>query len=172
MYFIRFPVNSTNIFPIANSTAGGQLVTEYNLRSRESVGTDSAVQYMIGPSFVHSERDYKVTLQTDITGVPVSSSVLQIAPGRGVFNGHFVELLTPMTIDLNEANNQAYLNSLANSNQYSYLSARNGLCRKSSYAILMPSFNSVLAVQPNDLALLTSNSLRGVPFGRVVSHKI
>lgn len=112
MYFIRFPVGSTNIFPIANSTAGGQLVTEYNLRSRESVATDQSVQYMIGPSYVHAMEDYEVSLQADITGVPTSSTILQISPGRGVFNGHFVELLTPISIDLEEANMQASIESL------------------------------------------------------------
>lgn len=114
MYFIKFPVGSTNIFPIANSTAGGQLVTEYNLRSRESVATDQNVQYMIGPSYVHSMEDYEVSIQTDITGVPTSSTILQISPGRGVFNGHFVELLTPISIDLQEANAQAKIESLPN----------------------------------------------------------
>lgn len=53
-----------------------------------------------------------------------------------------------------------------------YLSARIGLVRKSSYAMRIPSRSSVLYVQPRAVALLTSNSLRGVPFGRVVSHSI
>ena len=44
MNFKRFSVGTTNIFPIANSTAGGQLLTEYNLRSRESVNTNQSVK--------------------------------------------------------------------------------------------------------------------------------
>lgn len=95
-----FPVGTTNIFPLANSTRGGQLMTEYNLKSRESVATDSSVKYRIGPSFVHSEDDFKVTPQTDGAGVVVSSSALQIAPGIGVIDGHYVESLVPVVVDL------------------------------------------------------------------------
>lgn len=107
MNFVTFPVDSTNVFPLSNSTKGGQLLTEYNLRSRESISTDERVQYMIGPSYVHSETDFWVQTMTDESGVPISSSILQIQPGRGVFNGHFVELLTPMVIDMSDANIQA-----------------------------------------------------------------
>lgn len=107
MNFITFPVGSTNIFPISNSTAGGQLLTEYNLRSRESIATAENVQYMIGPSYVHSENDFLVQTLDDGTGTAISSSVLEIRPGRGIFNGHFVELLTPMIIDMSDANIEA-----------------------------------------------------------------
>ena len=51
-------------------------------------------------------------------------------------------------------------------------SARMGFSKKSLYASFIPSSNSVLYFQPNASALLTSNSLRGVPFGLVVSHSI
>lgn len=95
MNLLTFSANTTNCFPMANTTTGGQLVTEFNLRSRESVATDANVQYMIGPSYVHSESDFKVTLQEG------SDTILEIAPGRGVINGHYVENLAPMIIDLN-----------------------------------------------------------------------
>ena len=113
MNFIKFPVASTNIFPIANTVNGGQLVTEYNLRSRESVYSDSNVQYFIGPSFVHSEEDFKVTVQQGSgsdyfpTNAATTTSVLQINKGRAVINGHYVECLTDITIDLIEENRQA-----------------------------------------------------------------
>ena len=55
MNFTSFPVNTTNIFPCANTTKGGQLMTEFNLRSRESVGVDESIQYMSGLSYVHGE---------------------------------------------------------------------------------------------------------------------
>lgn len=109
MNFVRFPVSATNIFPIANTKKGGQLVTEFNLRTINSVSTDESIQYMTGPSFVHSATDFEVKSQgyndaffadQDISG---SSSVLTIMPGRGVINGHFVELLTPIEIDMTEA---------------------------------------------------------------------
>lgn len=107
MNFIRFPVAGTNIFPIANSTTGGQLMTEFNLRSRESIATTSKVKYMIGPSYLHSSDDFYVRLQTDGAGQIISSTTLEILPGRGVINGHFVESLVTVNIDLAEANERA-----------------------------------------------------------------
>lgn len=104
MNFKRFSVGTTNIFPVANSTAGGQLLTEYNLRSRESVSTNQDVKYMIGPSYVHSMDDYYVRIQQDDSNVKISSSTLEILPGRAVVNGHFIESLAPILIDLAAAN--------------------------------------------------------------------
>lgn len=107
MNFICFPVAGTNIFPIANSTTGGQLVTEWNLRSRESVATPQEIEYLIGPSYTHSERDFYVRIQEDGAGTPISSTTLEILPGRCLLNGHFVESLTNIAIDLAEANSRA-----------------------------------------------------------------
>ena len=104
MYFIKFPVAGTNIFPIANSDAGGQLLSEYNIRARESVGTASNVNYFIGPSYVHGPNDFDVRLQTDGAGNPISSTILEITAGRGVINGHYVESLVNINIDMIEAN--------------------------------------------------------------------
>lgn len=104
MNFITFSCQTTNLFPCSNSTMGGQLVTEYNLKSRESVATDSAIQYNVGHSFVHSQSDFEVTILQDSGGVIINPYTLEISEGRGVINGHFVETLAPMTIDLVEAN--------------------------------------------------------------------
>lgn len=104
--FITFPVASTNIFPLSNSKSGGQLATEFNLRSIDTVGTPSIVEYHIGPSYVHSMRDYEVSVLKDNIGSIVSSATLQISPGRGVINGHYVETFAPMVIDLLEENNR------------------------------------------------------------------
>ena len=104
--FITFPVASTNIFPLSNSKSGGQLATEFNLRSIDTVGTPAAIEYHVGPSYVHSERDFYVSKLTDNVGSVVSAGALQISPGRGVINGHFVETFTPMVIDLLEENNR------------------------------------------------------------------
>lgn len=104
MNFKKFSVGTTNIFPLANSTAGGQLLTEYNLRSRESVSTHPDVKYMIGPSYVHSSDDFEVRVQQDDSKVTISSSTLEILPGRAVINGHYIESLAPILIDLAEAN--------------------------------------------------------------------
>lgn len=106
MNFITFPVNSTNIFPIANSVSGGQLLSEWNLRSREMVGTHSTVKFDIGPSYVHSKDDFSIGVQSDNVGTAISSTVLQISEGKGLVNGHFIQSLVPVTIDIAEANMQ------------------------------------------------------------------
>ena len=102
MNFIAFPVGTTNIFPIANSSAGGQLLTEFNMRSRESIATSSKVKYFIGPSFTHSQDDFKVSTQRDNSGgdITISNTTIQIAPGRALVNGHYVESLAPINIDI------------------------------------------------------------------------
>lgn len=147
MHFPTFAVASTNIFPISNSTKGGQLVTEYNLRAREMVGTDPEIDYEIGPSYTHGDKDFEVSLLSDMEAedynsketysigqyvvynsvtyvcieavakpepfdrskwlvVNSSSAILQIAPGRAVINGHYVQTLAPMIVDLTLANAQ------------------------------------------------------------------
>lgn len=110
MNFKTFYTSTTNIFPITNSTTGGQLVTEWNLRLRESVATPESVKYHIGPSFVHSEEDFYVSVLSDESGLPISSNILSISPGLGVVNGHGVQTLAPMQVDLAEANAQAKIN--------------------------------------------------------------
>lgn len=112
MNFSIFPVGSTNIFPLANDTKNGQLMTEFNLKSRESVGTPSVVKYMIGPSFAHSESDFQVRVQSDAAGVPVSSSILEVTGGRAIVDGHFFESLVSVTIDMIEFNQYAKTNGL------------------------------------------------------------
>lgn len=97
------------IFPLANDTKGGQLMTEFNLRSRESVNTNETVKYYIGPSFCHSMDDFYVGMQTDGHGGYVASSILEISAGRAVVNGHYFESLIPYTIDMLALNRQAKL---------------------------------------------------------------
>ena len=106
MNFTKFPANATNIFPIANSKTGGQLLTEFNLRSRESVLTPENVKYFIGPSYCHSESDFFVRVQQDELGVAVSSTALEITDGRAIVNGHYIESLVNVTVDLAEANRE------------------------------------------------------------------
>jgi len=107
MNFVVFPVGATNIFPLANSSAGGQLMSEFNIRSRESVQTDPTVKYFIGPSYAHSMDDFAVYCQKDGQDVTISNTAVQIQPGRALVNGHYVESLTPIVIDLNDANTYA-----------------------------------------------------------------
>lgn len=104
MNIIAFTTSGVNIFPLANSQAGGQLASEFNLRARETVLTDSSVEYVIGPSYTHSLNDFSVYSQKDGYDTTISSTVLQIEPGRALVNGHFVQSLTPVNIDLNDVN--------------------------------------------------------------------
>ena len=112
MNFSVFNVSTTNIWPLANDTKNGQLMTEWNLRSRESVGTLEDVQYFIGPSYVHSETDFEVSIYSDATGSVVSSSSIEISSGRALVDGFFIESLAPVTIDILEMNTQAQMQGL------------------------------------------------------------
>ena len=107
MNFISFPVGSTNIFPLANSHSGGQLLSEFNIRSRESVETDPTVKYFIGKSYAHSMDDFAVHSQRDGLDTTINNTTVQVSPGRAIVNGHYVESLTPINIDLNDANSLA-----------------------------------------------------------------
>lgn len=107
MNFVRFPVAGTNIFPIANSVSGGQLLTEFNLRSRESIATDSRIKYMVGPTYTHSDDEFIVRMQTDNdvqNPQVISNTTLEILPGKAIINGHYFETLVPVLVDLAEAN--------------------------------------------------------------------
>lgn len=104
MNFKTFAVGSTNIFPLSNSRAGGQLATEWNLKSREMVANFSELKYLCGPSFTHKEDDFWVRVQQDATGVQISNSTLEIMEGSAVIDGHFVQALNIMAVDLMEAN--------------------------------------------------------------------
>lgn len=99
MYFAPFNVNTTNIFPAANTTQGGQLCTEFNLRSIDSVSTDPDVKYMYGPSFVHSVDEFALRYDEG-----KGNSVITITAGRAVVNGHYVESLADIDIDIAEGN--------------------------------------------------------------------
>jgi len=107
MNLVKFPVASTNIFPIANSKSGGQLLTEFNLRSRESVQTPEEVKYTIGPSYTHGKNDFKISKETDTLGNEISNQRLQISEGKALVNGHYIESLVPVIVDMPEEN--AYL---------------------------------------------------------------
>lgn len=112
MNFNVFNANSTNLWPVANDTKNGQLMTEWNLKSRETVVTNETIQYMCGLSYVHSERDFEVSVLTDGAGQIASSSTLQISEGWGIVDGVFIQSLVPVTVDLLEMNAQAQLEGL------------------------------------------------------------
>lgn len=112
MNFSLFNVNSTNLFPVVNDTKNGQYMTEWNVKSRETVGTSEDIKYMVGMSYVHAEEDFEVSVQTDGAGSIVSYSTLQIAAGVGIVDGVFIQSLVPVTIDLLEMNARAQLEGL------------------------------------------------------------
>ena len=112
MNFNVFNANSTNLWPVANDTKNGQLMTEWNLKSRETVETNETIQYMCGLSYVHSEKDFEVSVLTDGAGQIASSSTLQISEGWGIVDGVFIQSLAPVTVDLLEMNAQAQLEGL------------------------------------------------------------
>lgn len=87
-------------------------MTEWNLKSRETVETNETIQYMCGLSYVHSEKDFEVSVLTDGAGQIASSSTLQISEGWGIVDGVFIQSLAPVTVDLLEMNAQAQLEGL------------------------------------------------------------
>lgn len=149
MNFITFSVNTTNIFPCANTAKGGQLVTEFNLKSRESVSTDPSISYITGPSYVHSENDFMVTNLSDTSeifgDISVSSTTICISEGRGVINGHYIETLAPMIVDLAEANKTAILNNDIK------LSGKLAVGFKVMYSTQSTMAGSILAENSNDM---------------------
>lgn len=108
-----FPVGSTNIFPLANDTKGGQLMTEYNLKSRESVSTNPDVEYIIGHSFVHGPDDFVIEPYTDSVGGIISNLHFRITEGRAIVDGHYIESLAPIVIDMTEVQKQAAIDGTA-----------------------------------------------------------
>lgn len=110
MEFKLFNVDTTNIYPMANSKMGGQLQTEYNVTAKESVMTAPTVEYKVGQSFVHSEKDFRVSVMVgnvpyfpDMV-VPNTATALQISKGRAVVNGYYIESLVDIVIDLASLN--------------------------------------------------------------------
>lgn len=105
-----FSVATTNLFPATNTTTGGQLVTEYNLRARESVEGPETIQYMQGLSFVHSEQDFALYIPTATSSyfpdVTTGGTTICINSGRAVVNGFYVENTVPMVIDMLAVNQE------------------------------------------------------------------
>ena len=111
MNFIKFPVISTNIFPLANTVeTGGQLVTEYNLKSKDSVLSDPTIQYDSWISYTHGPYDFEISAFADEAGA-ITPYILNISRGKAVVNGHFIESLIDVQIDLVEANAERISNA-------------------------------------------------------------
>lgn len=109
MDFKVFNVNTTNIFPMVNTTTGGQLLTEYNLRSINSVLSSESVEFFAGMSVAHSLSDFYVMTSENASffsstqAIP-ANGIIVIQPGRALVNGHYVESLVPISIDMYEVN--------------------------------------------------------------------
>ena len=109
MNFKTFSVATTTIFPISNSVSGGQLVTEWNLRSRDFVPSWSEIDYDSAASYVHDLDDFKVRVEQDDSGVVLSNSTLELLPGTAILNGHYVKQEGRMLVDLLEGNKELQL---------------------------------------------------------------
>jgi hypothetical protein len=94
MDFVKFSSATCTVFPITNSTSGGQLVTEFNLRSREGVGTDPNITYTSYPSYTHGLGDFAISVDD------ATRDKIVISAGRCVLNGHYFESEAPVEIDL------------------------------------------------------------------------
>lgn len=97
MDFVKFSSATCKVFPIANSKTGGQFLTEENLRSRESVGTDPSINYISYPSYTHNSSDFQISIGNN-------NHTIVIAPGQCVLNGHYFRSEAPIEIDLLVAN--------------------------------------------------------------------
>lgn len=97
MDFVKFSSTTCTVFPVANTVSGGQLVTEYNLRSRESVSTNPEITYTSYPSYTHDKNDFSISRGSN-------AHTISIAAGQCVLNGHYFESLAPIDIDMQLAN--------------------------------------------------------------------
>ncbi len=111
MHFITFPVSSTNIFPLANSKKGGQDLSEFNIKSINSVATDPNVTYSIGPSYVHSMQDFEVSLLSGMDA-PTYSDKNTYAIGDYVTYGD-VTYVCIYPVETPEAFNKSKWNKIA-----------------------------------------------------------
>ncbi len=97
MNLVKFPLASTSIFPMANSTRGGQLLTEQNQLCRDTVANHSNIPYVCGPSYTHSSSDFEISA---VEG----SHVITISAGTALVHGHFIHAELPISIDISEEN--------------------------------------------------------------------
>ena len=105
MHFITFPVASTNIFPLTNSKHGGQLATEYNLKSREMVATNPAIKYAQGQSFIHSLDDFKIKATTK-GAESMGEALIKLRYNGKLYSGNGV------STDINGASIRAYIQAV------------------------------------------------------------
>lgn len=145
-----FNVQTTNVYPAANSKAGGQLNTEYNIRSRETVGVgpsdaEHAIQYFCGPSFVHSQHDF------DLQSYSNGSGIFRIAPGRALVNGHYIEVLDDdgIIVDLLSLINQ--LRQSGRTEEANKLKGRLGVGLKAVYNTTQTMMSSILVEETTGL---------------------
>ena len=99
MNFIKFDTSYTTAFPVANSTSGGQLLTETNQLSRETVANHSVIEYPCGPSYTHSLRDFAIS---GYVAPPQSRSAVYITGGSAIIHGHYFHYSenATVTVDL------------------------------------------------------------------------
>lgn len=93
--FSRFLKGTSALFPAANDTSGGQLLTEYNLISRYRVDGDMNAPFECGPSYTRGKDDFELSSSY--------SSVLKVAPGAAIVNGYFIRSELDIEFDMTDA---------------------------------------------------------------------
>ena len=159
-----FGVDTTNIFPMSNDTNGGQLLSERNIRSCDSViasPTDSehAITYRIGPSYARSEDDFGLSSSSDLKSLIISY-------GIALVNGHFVESSIDESVDLSQYNLSAGTYIVGLKAVYSTAGETDGTLLVESTSktysgiqlVILPSIEFILPTNsPNDESKVTAH---------------
>jgi hypothetical protein len=90
----------TNMFPVANDTNGGQLVSEWNLKQLDSVMGDPRIQWASYPSYAQTASDFAIA---QVGGTEPASLFIGKTGGlsnRAIIDGHFLEVLGRQRINL------------------------------------------------------------------------
>lgn len=95
-----FPSMLTNMFPVANDTNGGQLVSEWNLKQTDSVMGNPRIQWASYPSYAQTSSDFALA---EVGGTEPASLFIGKVSGlsnRAIIDGHFLEVLGRQRINL------------------------------------------------------------------------
>jgi hypothetical protein len=95
-----FPSMLTNMFPVANDTNGGQLVSEWNLKQTDSVLVDPRIQWASYPSYAQTASDFAIQA---VGGTEPASLFIGKTGGlsnRAIIDGHFLEVLGRQRVNL------------------------------------------------------------------------
>jgi len=95
-----FPSMLTNMFPVANDTNGGQLVTEWNIKQLESVMGDTQIRWAHYPSYTATEQDFVISAVGATEPYSLFIGKTGGLSNRAIIDGHFLEVLGRIRINL------------------------------------------------------------------------